>query len=60
MRERLLSLPENVLGSMEYAKAVCEMAGIPLKMTTVHESLYPALKDKIPDLFPLHLQRKIQ
>ena len=51
--------PEHVLGSMEYAKAVCDMAGIPLKMTTVHESLYPALKDKIPELFPLHLQRKI-
>ena len=51
--------PEHVLGSMDYAKAVCEMAGIPLKMTTVHESLYPALRDQIPDLFPLHLQRKI-
>ena len=44
---------------MDYAKAVCELAGLPLKMTTVHESLYPALKDKIENLFPLHLQRKI-
>lgn len=51
--------PENVLGSMAYANAVCELAGLPLKMTTVHESLYPALKDKIENLFPLHLQRKI-
>ena len=51
--------PENVLGSMAYANGVCELAGLPLKMTTVHESLYPALKDKIENLFPLHLQRKI-
>lgn len=51
--------PENVLGSMAYANAVCELADLPLKMTTVHESLYPALKDKIENLFPLHLQRKI-
>lgn len=51
--------PEHVLGAMDYAKAVCELAGLPLKMTTVHESLYPALKDKIENLFPLHLQRKI-
>ena len=51
--------PEHVLGTMDYAKAVCELAGLPLKMTTVHESLYPALKDKIENLFPLHLQRKI-
>ena len=52
--------PEHVLGSMEYARAVCEMTGLPLKMTTVHESLYPELKDMIPDLFPLQLQRKIK
>jgi len=51
--------PENVLGSMAYANAVCGLAGLPLKMTTVHESLYPALKDKIENLFPLHLQRKL-
>ena len=51
--------PENVLGSMAYANAVCELSGLPLKMTTVHESLYPALRDKIENLFPLHLQRKI-
>ena len=51
--------PEHVLGSMDYAKAVCEMAGLPLKMTTVHESLYPELEGKIENLFPLRLQRKI-
>ena len=51
--------PEHVLGSMEYAKAVCDMAGIPLKMTTVNESLYPALEGKVENLFPLSLQRKI-
>ena len=52
--------PEDVLGSVEYANRVAELAGIPLKMTTVHESLYPALKGRVENLFPLSLQRKIQ
>ena len=52
--------PEDVLGSVEYAHRVAELAGIPLKMTTVHESLYPALKGRVENLFPLSLQRKIQ
>jgi len=51
--------PEDVLGSIDYANKVCELAGIPLKMTTVHESLYPALEGKVENLFPLSLQRKI-
>lgn len=51
---------EDVLGSVEYAKEVCRMAELPLKMTTVHESLYEGLKDKIENLYPLTLQKKIQ
>ena len=51
--------PEDVLGSLDYANKVAELAGIPLKMTTVHESLYPALEGKVENLFPLSLQRKI-
>ena len=50
----------DVLGSVEYAKAVAEATGLPLKMTTVNKTLYHELKDKIENLFPLTLQRKIR
>jgi len=51
---------EDVLNSDAYAREVCEMTGLPLKMTAVHESLYPQLEGKIENLFPLGLQKKIQ
>ena len=51
---------EDVLGSISYANEVCELTGLPLKMTAVHESLYPQLEGKIENLFPLGLQKKIQ
>jgi len=50
----------DVLGSIPYANEVCELTGLPLKMTAVHESLYPQLEGKIENLFPLGLQKKIQ
>ena len=52
--------PEDVLGSVPYASEVCALSGLPLKMMAVHESLYPQLKGKIDNLFPLGLQKKIQ
>ena len=52
--------PEDVLASQDYANEVCRLTGLPLKMTTVHESLYPQLEGKIDNLFPLGLQKKIQ
>ena len=51
---------EDVLSSMEYAEEICRQTGLPLRMTSVHERLYPELKDKIENLFPLTLQRKIK
>ena len=51
---------EDVLSSMEYAEEICRQTGLPLKMTCVHAHLYPELKDKIDNLFPLTLQRKIK
>lgn len=51
---------EDVLGSIQYANEVCERTGLPLKMTAVHETLYPQLNGKIEHLFPLGLQKKIQ
>lgn len=51
---------EDVLGSVAYANEVCQLTGLPLKMTAVHENLYPQLEGKIENLFPLGLQKKIQ
>ncbi len=51
--------PEDVLGSLPYAEAVARAAGLPLKFTAAKASLCGALRDRIPDLFPLHLQPKI-
>lgn len=51
---------QDVLDSQGYANEICALTGLPLKMTTVHEGLYESLRDKIPNLYPLKLQRKIQ
>ncbi len=51
---------QDVLDSMNYANEVCALTGLPLKMTAVHQSLYPQLEGKIENLFPLGLQKKIQ
>ena len=51
---------QDVLDSDAYAREVCELTGLPLKMTAVHESLYPQLEGKLDNLFPLGLQKKIQ
>lgn len=52
--------PEDVLSSMDYAREICRRTGLPLKLTSVSEALFPALKGKIENLLPLKLQRKIK
>lgn len=51
---------EDVISSGEYAAQVCRASDLPLRMTVVHEGLYPELKGRIPDLFPIRLQEKIR
>ena len=51
---------EDVLASMRYAEEVAAMSNLPLVMTTADEKLQDELKDMIPNLFPLKLQKKIQ
>ena len=51
---------EDVLASMQYANEVAAMSGLPLVMTTADERLTNELNGKIPNLFPLNLQKKIQ
>lgn len=50
---------EDVLNSLEYAKEVSKVTGLPLLCTTVSEQLYEQLSDKIENLFSLKLQNKI-
>ena len=51
---------DDVLASMRYADEVAAMSGLPVVMTTADERLQEELKDKIPNLFLLKLQKKIQ
>lgn len=50
--------PEDILGSLAYAEEVSSLSGLPIKMTTVHKSLYTGLAGQIENLFPLELQRR--
>lgn len=49
---------EDILLSLPYAEAVQKKTGLPIRMTTVEAGLYEALKGKIPNLFPLTLQKR--
>lgn len=49
---------ETVLSSMEYAKKVSELSGLPIVFTSVEETLLLELTGKIPDLFPMKLQKR--
>ncbi len=50
----------DVLASTRYADEVSALSGLPVVMTTADERLHEELKDKISNLFPLKLQKKIQ
>ena len=49
---------EDVLKSLEYAKAVSSLSQLPVVLTTVRKELYNSLNGKIENLFPLSLQAK--
>ena len=51
---------DDVLASMRYADEVAAMSGLPVVMTTADKRLQEELKDKVPNLFSLKLQKKIQ
>ena len=53
------TVPEDVAASLKYAEDVASAMGIPVVMTTVKADLYEVLAGKIPNLFPLRLQKKI-
>ena len=50
--------PETVLASVDYAKEVAALAGLPLVMTSVEKSVAERLEGRIDDLFPMTLQKR--
>ena len=54
-----LTEPEDVLGSLEYAREVSALTSLPVVMTSVSERIYPELEGRIDGLFELKLQKKI-
>lgn len=50
---------EDILKSLDYANEVSKLTGLPIKCTTVSEKIYNDVCDKIPNVFPLKLQSKI-
>ena len=50
---------EDVLGSVSYADEVSRLTGLPVKFTSVKETLINELEGKIENLLPLTLQGKI-
>ena len=51
--------PELVLESNDYARALCDETGLPLKFTSAREDIAAALEGRIDNLLPLRLQRKL-
>ena len=47
-----------ILSSLEYAEEVSKASGLPVVCTTVSEELYSKLEGKVPNLFPLKLQKR--
>lgn len=50
---------EDVLNSQSYAEEVAKQLGVKVELTTVKSELYDKLKNKIKNLYPLVLQKKI-
>ena len=49
---------EDVLESQAYAEEIAALSGLPIVMTCVEEGLFEELSGRIPNLFPLHLQKR--
>ena len=49
---------QTVLSSVDYGKKCAELTGLPLAYTSVEDGLAEELKEHIPDLLPLKLQKR--
>ena len=50
---------QDVLDSVPIAEQIAKQSGLPIIMTTVEESLFDSLSNKIDKLYPLSLQKKL-
>ncbi len=48
---------EDIISSVSYAGDVSRVTGLPIKMTCAMRTLIPQLEGKIPNLFPMDLQK---
>ena len=48
---------EDILASRDYAEEVARLSGLPIVMTSVRQDLYPEVEGKVPNAFPLGLQK---
>lgn len=48
---------EDILASRDYAEEVARLSGLPIVMTSVRQDLYSAVEGKVPNAFPLGLQK---
>lgn len=55
----VLTTKEDVIASMKSAEELSRLSGLPIKMTTVSESLVNSFNGEIDNIFPLKLQKKI-
>ena len=51
--------PEDVISSVEFAQNLAKTLNLPLVFTSVTEDLYGKVKDKIQNLYPLVMQKKL-
>lgn len=54
-----ITTAEDVLNSAEETEKLSKLTGLPVKMTSVRSDLVNNLNGKVPNLFPLTLQKKI-
>jgi hypothetical protein len=48
---------EDILASRDYAEEVARLSGLPIVMTSVRQDLYAEVVGKVPNAFPLGLQK---
>lgn len=53
-----LTTAETVLSSVQFGKDCAKATGLPLVATTIEASLLAELDGKVPDLFPMKLQKR--
>ncbi len=54
-----ITTQEDIIASLPYAQEISEKTGLPLVYTSVREDISEGLMEKVPNLFPLSLQKNL-